>query len=171
MWSLYPQSNRTINGLLMDQPSLSRNETAILAALQSDARQTNRALAASVGLAASTTLDRTRDLERRGVITGYHADVDLRALGRGLQAFVSVRVSPKNEAVVERIVGRLWELPETIGVFLVSGGDDLLIHLAVRDTDHLRSIVLAEIASLEGVFDETTSLVFEHRRKTVIEPI
>lgn len=155
---------------MIDQP-LSRNETAILAELQSDARQTNRSLAQKVGLAASTALDRTRDLERRGVITGYHADVDLRALGRTLQAFVSVRVNPKNEAVVDRIVGHLWDLPETIGIFLVSGGDDLLVQLAVRDTDHLRTLVLAEIASLDGVADETTSLIFEHRRKTVVEPL
>ena len=155
----------------MTEHSLSRNETEILAALQSDARQTNRSLAKTVGLAASTTLDRTRDLERRGVISGYHADVDLRSLGRRLQAFVSVRVSPKSEAVVDRILERLWSLPETVAVFLVSGGDDLLIQVAVRDTDHLRDVVLAEIASLDGVVDETTSLIFEHRRKTVITPL
>ena len=152
----------------MIEQSLSRNETAILAELQSDARQTNRALAQKVGLAASTTLDRTRELERRGVITGYHADVDLRALGRTLQAFVSVRVNPKTEESVDRIVNHLWDLPETIGIFLISGGDDLLIQLAVRDTDHLRSLVLSEIASLDGVADETTSLIFEHLRKTVV---
>ncbi|MCH1434534.1 MAG: Lrp/AsnC family transcriptional regulator [Acidimicrobiales bacterium] len=155
----------------MTEHSLSRNEREILAALQSDARQTNRSLAQTVGLAASTTLDRTRDLERRGVISGYHADVDLRSLGRRLQAFVSVRVSPKSEAVVDRILERLWSLPETVAVFLVSGGDDLLIQVAVRDTDHLRDVVLAEIASLDGVVDETTSLIFEHRRKTVITPL
>ena len=155
----------------MIEQSLSRNETAILAELQSDARQTNRALAQKVGLAASTTLDRTRELERRGVITGYHADVDLRALGRTLQAFVSVRVNPKTEESVDRIVSHLWDLPETIGIFLISGGDDLLIQLAVRDTDHLRSLVLSEIASLDGVADETTSLIFEHLRKTVVEAI
>ena len=155
----------------MTEHSLSRNEREILAALQSDARQTNRSLAQTVGLAASTTLDRTRDLERRGVISGYHADVDLRSLGRRLQAFVSVRVSPKSEAVVDRILERLWSLPETVAVFLVSGGDDLLIQVAVRDTDHLRDVVLAAIASLDGVVDETTSLIFEHRRKTVITPL
>ena len=151
--------------------SLSRNETEILVALQSDARQTNRALAQTVGLAASTSLERTRDLERRGIITGYHAAVDLRALGRRLQAFVAVRVNPKSEEVVDRIVDHLWSLPETIAVFLVSGSDDLLIQVAVRDTDHLRDVVLAEIASLDGVVDETTSLIFEHRRKTAISPL
>ncbi|MEM9518321.1 MAG: Lrp/AsnC family transcriptional regulator [Actinomycetota bacterium] len=155
----------------MSEHSLSRNETEIVAALQSDARQTNRALAQAVGLAASTTLDRTRELERRGVITGYRAEVSLRAMGRRLQAFVSVRVSPKSEPVVERIMERLWSLPETIAVFLVSGGDDVLVQVAVRDSDHLRDVVVAEIASIDGVVDETTSIIFEHRRKTVIEPL
>ncbi|MEM9203503.1 MAG: Lrp/AsnC family transcriptional regulator [Actinomycetota bacterium] len=155
----------------MSEHSLSLNETEIVAALQSDARQTNRALAQAVGLAASTTLDRTRELERRGVITGYRAEVSLRAMGRRLQAFVSVRVSPKSEPVVERIMERLWSLPETIAVFLVSGGDDVLVQVAVRDSDHLRDVVVAEIASIDGVVDETTSIIFEHRRKTVIEPL
>jgi len=151
--------------------SLSRNDEAILAELQANARQTNRAVSQNVGLAASTTLDRTRVLERRGVITGYHAEVDLESLGRRLQAFVSVRVSPKTEASVEQIVSHLWELPETIGIFLVSGNDDLLIQLAVEDSAALQRVVLSQIASLEGVVDETTSLVFEHRRKKVVTPL
>lgn len=155
----------------MNQQALSRNEAAILVGLQANARQTNRALAQSIGLAPSTTLDRTRDLEQRGVITGYHAEIDLEALGRNLQAFVSVRVSPKTEDIVERIVDHLWALPQTLGVFLVSGTDDLLIHLGVRDTAGLRRLVLDQIASLEGVVDETTSLVFEYRQKKVLEPL
>ena len=88
--------------------SLSRNEGEIIAELQSDARQTNRALAQTVGLAPSTALDRTRDLERRGVITGYHAAVDLKALGRELQAFVSVRINPKTPDIVDAISDHLW---------------------------------------------------------------
>ena len=56
-------------------------------------------------------------------------------------------------------------LNESLESLLVSGGDDMLIQLAVRDTDHLRSLVLSEIASLEAVVDETTSLIFEHRAK------
>ena len=154
----------------MAQP-LSRNEAEIVAELQSDARQTNRALASAVGLAASTALDRTRDLERRGVITGYHAEADLKALGRDLQAFVSVRINPKTPDVVEAITDHLWALPVVISIFVVSGADDMLVQLAVRDTDHLRDVVLAEVASLDGVVDETTSLIFEHRRKTVVPPL
>ena len=149
-------------------PNISPIDEAILQVLQSDARRTNKSLSEKVGLAPSTTFDRLRELERRGVITGYHAEVDLRALGRGLQAMVAVRIEPKTEANIERLVARLEALPETIGVFLMSGTDDILVHVSVTDTDSLRHLVLTEIANQEGVVDERTSLVFEHRRRKVV---
>ncbi len=153
----------------MNIQPLSPTEQRIVQQLQADGRTTKRALAHDVGLAPSTTLEKVRDLEERGVITGYHADVSLEALGRPMQAFVSIRVHPKTEAIVDAITERLWALPETLGVFIVSGDDDFLVHLGVRDTQELRRIVLESIANAEGVVDETTSLIFEHRRKKVIE--
>ncbi len=151
--------------------NIDRSDVAILSRLQSDARQTNRALAAGVGLAPSTTLDRVRSLEQRGVVTGYHAEVDLAALGRPIQAIVALRLRPKTAEVVDRAVERLWGLPETLGVFIVTGVDDLIVHLSVSDTDSLRELVLAGISSIEGVVDERTSLVFEYRRKKVVTPL
>lgn len=151
--------------------NIDRYDLAILAELQSNARQTNRAVAAAVGLAPSTTLDRIRDLERRGLVTGYHAEVDLRQLNRPLQAIVAVRLQPKTREIVDRFVEQIWQLPETLAVLLVSGADDVLVHLSVADTDSLRHLVLESIASFPGVVDERTSLVFEHRRKSVLQPL
>ncbi|RMH82476.1 MAG: Lrp/AsnC family transcriptional regulator [Actinomyces sp.] len=142
----------------------------LVAALGADARQTNKALAEAAGVAPSTSLERVRELERRGVVRGYHADVDPAALGRRLQAVVAVRLQPKTQAVVEEFVDRVWALPETLAVSMVSGADDVLVHLGVTGTDHLRAVVLDSISNLEGVVDERTSIVFEHRRKHVIEP-
>ena len=139
--------------------------------LQRDARQTNRALAEAAGLAPSTSLGRVRDLEDRGVLTGFHAQVDLAALGRGLQALVFVRLRPKSDEIISRFSDHVWNLPETIGLDLITGQEDLIIHLAVSDAQALQRVVLNEISSFPEVFDERTSLLFEHRRKVVIEPI
>jgi DNA-binding Lrp family transcriptional regulator len=155
----------------MSFQSLSRAELEIVAQLQSNGRTTKRALAERVGLAPSTTLDKVRDLEARGVITGYHAEVALDAMGRSMQAFVAIRISPKTQAIVDSLIERLWQLPETLGVFIVSGDDDVLVHLGVEDTQSLRRLVLDNIANAEGVVDETTSLIFEYRRKHVVVPI
>ncbi len=105
------------------------------------------------------------------MVTGYHASVDLGSLGRPIQAMVAIRLRPKTAAIVDSVVERLWELPEALAVFMLSGIDDILVHLSVEDTDALRHLVLDRISSIEGVVDERTSLVFEHRRRTVVEPL
>ncbi len=154
-------------GPVGDNPS----DLILIRELQRDARQTNRALAAAAGLAPSTSLARVRDLDQRGVFTGYHGQVDLASIGRGLQALVFVRLRPKNDDIIRTFTDRIFELPETIGIDLITGAEDLIIHLAVADADALQRVILEEISSFPGVFDERTSLLFEHRRKTVIEPI
>lgn len=150
-------------------PNISAADRQILRELQSNARQTNKRLAAAVGLAQSTTLDRVRELERREIITGHHSEVSLAALGRELQAMVTLRVHPKTDAGIARVLGAIEALPETIAVYLLSGADDVLVHLAVADADHLRAVVLSTIAGLDGVVDERTSIIFDHRRRHVVD--
>lgn len=139
--------------------------------LQNDARQTIKGLADQLGIAPSTALERIRSLQRRGIVTGYHAQVDPAQVGRSLQALVSVRMNPKTDAVLERFIDHVWSLPETMSVTLLSGVDDVQVHLGVPDSNHLRRIVLSEIASHPGVVDERTSLVFAHRRKHELGPL
>ncbi len=146
-------------------------DRVLLAELQRDARQTNRALARTAELAPSTTLARVRELEQRGAISGYHARVDLSALGRSLQALVFVRLQPKSDDIIAGFLDHVWALPETIAVSLITGIEDVVIHLAVGDAAALQSVLLNEISSFPGVFDERTSLLFEQRRKTVIDPL
>jgi DNA-binding Lrp family transcriptional regulator len=143
-------------------------DATLATALMGDARRTNRSLATEVGLAPSTTLQRVRDLEARGVITGYHAEVDLAALGRAVEAMIFVRLRPKTDEVVEDFLEHVWEMPEVIAAHLISGAEDALVHVAVPDTGSLRRTVLRQISGHHAVVDERTTLVFEHRRKHVI---
>ena len=75
------------------QPSRRRTDRALLELLARDARITNQRLADQVGVAPSTALARLRSLRERGVIRGFHAEVDLAALGRPLQALIAVRLA------------------------------------------------------------------------------
>ncbi|MEK8144849.1 Lrp/AsnC family transcriptional regulator [Streptomyces sp. M10(2022)] len=74
-------------------------------------------------------------LRERGIITGYHAALDLEAAGRPVQALISVRIRPPARPVIEGF--REWAagLPETIGLFVTSGAHDFLIHIAVPDVN------------------------------------
>ena len=145
-------------------------DAALVRGLQADGRRTNRSLADEVGLAPSTALQRVRDLEQRGVITGYHAETDLRQLGRTVEAMVFVRLRPKTDEVVQSFIDHVWALPEVLAIHLISGAEDALVHVAVPDTDALRRAVLRQISDHPAVVDERTALIFEHRRKHVITP-
>tara|TARA_B100001971_G_scaffold95729_1_gene88480 strand:+ start:1012 stop:1224 length:213 start_codon:yes stop_codon:yes gene_type:complete len=70
---------------------------------------------------------------------------------------VALRLRPKTTDVVDsRAFERLWGLPEMLGVFVVTGVDDLLVHLSVSDAYSLRDLMLEGISSIEGVVDERT---------------
>ena len=144
--------------------SLDRTDRAILAALQQNARLTNKELAARVGLAESSCLERVRRLVASGVLRGFHADVDLRALGVGLQALVAVRLARHTRAAVESFRQSMLALREAIAVFHVAGATDFLVHVAVRDSDELRDLILRAFTSRPEVSHVETSLIYEHAR-------
>lgn len=150
---------------------LDATDSKLLALLQNDARRTNRDLAAALGVAPSTCLERVRSLRRRGMIVGYHAQVDLAAVGRPLQAMIAARVRPPNRAVIAGFRAYVEQLSEVLSVFVVSGSDDFLIHVAVRDTDQLQALVLDKLTRRKELADVRTSLVYEHLRKTEITPL
>ena len=99
----------------------------IVALLQKNARISNRELARAAGIAESTCLDRVRSLERRGVIVGYHAEVDLAAVGRSVRALITVRLQPKTTESVRSFQRSVLEARETLSVRTVSGADDFIV--------------------------------------------
>ncbi len=145
-------------------------DKAILRLLQQDARRSNRDVAAAVGVSPTTALDRTRGLFRRGVIRGAHLEVNLPAIGRAVQAMIAVRIRPPSRENIDGFRSWAITLPETVGVFVVTGTEDFLLHVAVADNDALYSFVIDKLTERSEVADVRTSVVYEHVRPQVIEP-
>ncbi|MCP2362273.1 DNA-binding Lrp family transcriptional regulator [Nonomuraea thailandensis] len=142
-------------------------DSAIVRLLQTDARQSNRELARQLGIAPSTCLERVRALTRRGVIRGYHADIDPAALNRGVQAMVSVQVRPLSRAVINAFKTSAAEMPEVLSVFVLAGGDDFLLHVGVQDLDHLHGFLLDRLSKRKEIVGFRTSVVFQQVQKAV----
>lgn len=130
-----------------------------------DARVTNRALATRLGIAPSTCLVRTRLLHERGVITGFHAEVDLEQLDRGVQALVALQIRPLNRTVIERFKAFAMTLPEVLSVYVVAGGDDFLVHVAVRDVSSLNAFLMDNLTERREVVGFRSSIVYQHARR------
>lgn len=150
--------------------ALDELDTAILRELQSDARKTNREVAAAVGVAPTTALDRTRGLRDRGVIRGAVLDVDLPAIGRPVQALIALRIRPPSRRVLEAFREWVTAQPDTLGVFVTTGSEDYLVHVAVPDNASLYEFVIDRLTQRPEVADVRTSIVYEHIRNTRIQP-
>lgn len=136
----------------------------ILALLRDDARLANSDLARAVGLSPSSTLARVKSLRERGVIARFTTELNPRALGYTLQALVSVRIRPGARHLMEQISTELRGLPEVTQLFFLGGAEDFLIHVRVRDSDHVRQFVLNNLSANPAVALTETNLVFEHHQ-------
>jgi DNA-binding Lrp family transcriptional regulator len=136
----------------------------ILAALVEDARLPNNALAARVGVAPSTCLARVRALRARGVVRGYHADVDPAAFGRPIQAMIAVRLQSNARSHIPAFMTKIAQLPEVLNVYFLGGANDFLVHIAATGTENLRDFVVVNLSGNPDVALTETNLIFEHVR-------
>ena len=121
----------------------------ILEILQADGRTTNVDLARQVGMAPSAVFERVRRLEQRGVITGYAARVNPKAVDRPLLAYVLVR---SDERIGTSSSGEaLAKLPEVLEVHHVAGQDSYLVKVRVKDPEALGKLLRDRFGAIESV--------------------
>lgn len=143
---------------------LDDTDRAIVDALAADARISNAALAEQVGIAPSTCLTRVARLRERGVLRGFHAEVDLAALGRPLQAMVAVRLAAHDREQIEDFTTAVRGLPGVLMVFHVTGQIDYQVWVAATDPQDLRRFVVDHLTTHPAVAHAETSLIYEHAR-------
>lgn len=139
--------------------SLDRTDLALLAELQRACRQTNAELAERVHLSPSACLRRVQRLEREGVITGYHAELDPERLGLGLQAFVRVQLKSHDAEHIARFAELVNGWPEIVACHALTGDMDYLLQVLVRDLEHFSRFLLDRLLAQAGVADVNTSFV------------
>lgn len=130
-----------------------------------NARMTNADLAAAVGVAQSTCIARVKALVAKGVIEGFHAAVNPSALGLGLQVLISVSLRATARQQLSQFLDEMRQLPEVVQAFFLGGSEDFIVHVAVRDSDHVREFVLEHLSANPAVANTRTNMVFEHFHK------
>lgn len=111
----------------------------LLEALIDDARLSFQQLATKVHLSANSTADRVRRLRQSGVIEGFHAELNLAALGRTLHSLTDVKLK---ESVDRRDFERdLNAVPQVLSAIHTTGELDYQLWIVSRTTDELQSVV------------------------------
>lgn len=139
---------------------IDRFDRQILQVLQQEGRISNQELADRIGLSPSPCLRRVRALEETGVVTGYRALLDAKALGYTLMALIYISMDKHTPERFEHFEQEIRQLPEVLECLLVTGQDaDYQIKVVVRDMDAFQELLLNRITRIQGVTGVHSSFV------------
>jgi len=110
----------------------------ILLELQYDGRISYTELGKKVGLTGPAVKERVHKLEEAGVIKGYRVRLDLSKLGYTMTAIINFKMNPGS---IKRFIDELAKIPEVIEVNRITGGDNMIIKVALRETRHLEKLI------------------------------
>lgn len=132
----------------------------ILKLLQQDGRISNQDLADRIGLSPSPCLRRVRALEEAGVINGYRALIDAKALGYTLMALIYISMDKHTPERFEHFENEISQFSEVLECLLITGQDaDYQIKVIVRDMDAFQELLLNRINRIQGVTGVHSSFV------------
>lgn len=143
----------------MQQFELDQIDERLIATLASFPRAGMLQIAREVGVARNTAQARFDRLLAAGVITGFGPDLDLRQLGYGVSAFVSLEIAQGRAPAVDE---HLADIAEVVEAYMTTGPSDLLCRVVARDNDHLGQVI-NRILEVPGIVRTTTSLILATR--------
>jgi Lrp/AsnC family transcriptional regulator, leucine-responsive regulatory protein len=142
-----------VNQLQNGAAALDATNLRLLSELQEDARLSLAELGRRVGLSSPAVADRLARLEEDGVIRGYHADIDPRAIGYALSVVIRIRPAPRE---LRKVADVARETPEIVRCDRVTGEDCYVMRAHVRDVEHLE-----EVIDRFAIYGQTTSAIVQ----------
>lgn len=143
----------------------------ILNILQERGRITNANLAAEVGLSPPPMLERVKKLEKNGVITQYVALLDPRKIEKSTIVFVSLTVARHRVKSFDQVNQELNEFPEVMEIYHISGEEDYLIKVVVKDIQEYEQFLLKKLATIPAISRIKSSVVLSTIKYSTKLPI
>ena len=143
----------------------------ILAELQQDGALTNVELARRVHLSPSPCLVRVKALEAAGVIQRYVALADPKAIGLGVNVFISISLKEQAKESLAEFERRIAEHEEVMECYLMTGDSDYLIRVAVRDIAELERFILEQLTPIPGIEKIRSSFALKQVRYKTALPL
>jgi Lrp/AsnC family leucine-responsive transcriptional regulator len=122
----------------MESKLLDAYNRKILLELQYDGRISYTELGKKVGLTGPAVKERVHKLEEAGVIKGYRVRLDLSKLGYTMTAIINFKMNP---GTIRKFIDELAHIPEVIEVNRITGGDNMIIKVALKETRHLEKLI------------------------------
>jgi Lrp/AsnC family transcriptional regulator, leucine-responsive regulatory protein len=151
--------------------SLDATDHRILQLLQQDGRMTNAALAETLGLTATPTLQRVRKLEEAGILRGYVALVDRAAVGRPTMVWVQVTLREHQLDTHTAFVDAVTAFAEVLEVHHVAGAEDFVLKVVVADIAQYEDWLLHKLTQVPGIDRVQSTFVLSTRKAETAIPV
>jgi len=112
---------------------------------------TNVELARRVGISAPPCLRRVRALERGGFITGYHADIEPKAMGFNVTVFAQVGLASQAEHDLQAFEERVGQWPEVRECYMLAGETDFILKVIAEDWDAYETFLTSKLTPAPNV--------------------
>ena len=143
----------------------------ILTLLQQDSRLTLQEIADKVGLSPSPCHRRIRLLEERGIIAGYTATVDQRAVGLPVSVFVSIKLARQKEEDLQRFAKAVATWPEVLECYLMTGHRDYLLRVVVSDLSAYERFLKQKLTRVDGISSIESSFALDQIKYATALPL
>jgi Lrp/AsnC family leucine-responsive transcriptional regulator len=146
---------------------LDRIDRKILDILQREGRLSMTELAQQIGLSTSPCAERVKRMERDGVITGYHARISPKALGKNLLVFVEITLAAKSGEVFDQVRKELLHVPDVQECHLVSGRFDYLVKARLGGMEEYRCLLGDILKKLPVAAQSHSYVVMEELKESL----
>ncbi|MEM9632386.1 MAG: Lrp/AsnC family transcriptional regulator [Pseudomonadota bacterium] len=143
---------------MANSTNLDAFDIQILRELRIDGRISLQELSERVGLSATPVARRLRQLEERGIITGYSALIDEVALGYEVSVFVSVQLDKQIDIRLDQFEDAIQAFPEVVDCWLMTGNRDYLLRVATTGLAAFETFLTGKLTKVPGVANIESSI-------------
>lgn len=130
----------------------------ILRMLQENSKITNSHLSKQIGLSPAPTLERVRKLEKKGIISGYHAQLNLSKIGLGVSTFVLVSLKEHNKKNINIFLDKINKVKNVIECHHITGTGDFILKVVSENIASYQKLMLDKVSEIEAT-DSLQSMV------------
>lgn len=155
----------------MDEYNIDKTDRKILSILQQEGRIPNNKLAERVGLTTTPTLERVKRLENEGIIKGYGARIDAKAVNRSLVVFCSLRLAIHQMRTLDEVCEEINRMSEIQACYHITGDTDFLLKIVVEDMPAYETFMHDKLTQLPGIERIYSNIVLSTKKENYHLPI
>ena len=149
---------------------MDRIDRSILRSLQEDARISNVDLATLVGLSPSACLRRVSQLEKAGIIDGYHANLNAAKMGHEVLVLMHITLHGQSAEMMTEFEQAVAKIPQVLACFLIAGKNDYILRVAARDVNDFGRVHSTYLSALPNVLRMESNFVLREVMKRGVAP-